>query len=287
MATSHFLKLDRFEGPLDLLLHLIKVHEIDIFDIDVFVLTQQYLDYLRLVDFSDLTDASEFMEMAASLIDIKTRMLLPRPAVVSEDGRIIEEDPRESLAQRLIELDRFRRASEELAARPQVGVQIMLNHEPTRLAKVYEDVEAPLTGDAATLCILYEQILRELADRKPDQQVKVHRHQVNIDQVIVDLKRLMETTTFTLFQGFFERFRTRYELVVNIMAILELGKRGQLRIYQQEMNGPLWLYRQDMDISQLPLDAAGGVTRQGASAAVPAETGVVFADVEVVDEGTL
>jgi segregation and condensation protein A len=276
MATSHFLKLDRFEGPLDLLLHLIKVHEIDIFDIDVFLLTQQYLDYLRLVDFSDLTDASEFLEMAASLIEIKSRMLLPRPTVMTDDGKFIEEDPRDSLQQRLIEYERFRRAAEELSARPQVGVEIMLNHEWKRLEKVFEGVEAPLTGDGATLCILYEQILQELADRKEEPKVKMHRHVVNVDQVISELRHLLETVTFTLFQGFYQKFRTRYEMVINVMAILELAKRGDLRIYQQEMKGPLWLYRQDWDVSQLPLD--GHVTQMTQPVAMP----VLAVDGEVI-----
>jgi segregation and condensation protein A len=278
MGASHFLKLDKFEGPLDLLLHLIKVHEIDVFDIDVFLLTQQYLDYLRLVDFADLSDASEFLDMAATLIEIKSRMLLPRPTVVTQDGQIVEEDPRESLQRRLIEYERYRRAAEELSSRPQIGVQIMLNNEYKRLEKVYEGVEAPILGDAATLCILYEQILVDLADRKEEPRVRMHRHVVNIDQVRAEIRRLMETVTFTLFQGFYHRFRTRYEMVINIMAILEMAKSNELKIYQQEPKGPMWLHREECDVTQFSIE--GATARPYAEAAV----GVMFAESDLEGE---
>src|SRR3989338_1297361 len=111
MTTSHFVRLDQFEGPLDLLLHLVKVHELNIFDIDLHVLIVQYLEYLRMVQFRDLQDAAAFMEMAASLCGIKSRNLLPGAEQAALGG--IEEDgldSKENLQQRLFDYQTFSQA---------------------------------------------------------------------------------------------------------------------------------------------------------------------------------
>jgi segregation and condensation protein A len=268
MSTNFFLKLDRFEGPLDLLLHLIKVHEIDIFDIDVFLLTSQYLEHLRLMDFQDLGDASEFMEMAATLIEIKSKMLLPRQTIMGEDGSLIEDDPRRPLQERLLEYEMMKRASESLADRPLLGVQIHISKEWQRLEKVYEGVEGPLTGDCATLCILYEQMLKDLAERKPN-KVEVKTHRVSVDEIIFEVEKLLETVSFALFQGLYQKFNSRYEMVVYILAVLELAKQGKVRIFQREMKGPIWFHRSDCDVSLIPgEELAPREERQGAVAEV-------------------
>jgi len=250
--SRYFLRLDHFEGPLDLLLHLIKVHEIDIFDIDIVVLSRQYLDYLRMVKFQDLNDASDFLDMAATLIEIKSRMLLPRQVFVTEDGEVIEEDPRESLQARLIEYEKYRRASEHFATSPQLGVEIQTSNEWQRLEPLYEHVEAPLIGNVATLVVLYEQMLRALVERKPS-KIEAKMHLVSVEEKIEELSELLKTVRFTLFQGFYSRFKSRYEVVVYILAILELSKTGRAKVYQQELLGPLWVYRSDLDVSMLPI----------------------------------
>src|SRR5690606_32016732 len=112
---------------------------------------EQYLKYLRLIKFDDLGDAGEFLEMAATLIEIKTWMLLPRDEnqTTGEDG--VDLDPRKSLQDRLIEYEKFRMAAEHLAFIPQLGEQICTNREWERLAPLYEDIEGPLEGDSAAL----------------------------------------------------------------------------------------------------------------------------------------
>lgn len=253
MNHEYFVKLDQFEGPLDLLLHLIRVHEIDIFDIDVFLLTTEYMAYLRVLKFDDLADAGAFIEMAASLIEIKSRMLLPQDEA-GADGEMAEDDPRRSLQQRLIEYDMFKRIADHFGALPQLGVEILTSHEYDRLAPYYADIEAPLTGDNAGLVMLYEQMIREFAERKP-LRVEAKTHMVSVEQTIEKMEKYLDTVRYALFQGFYHEFTSRYELVVHILALLELSKAHKVKVYQEEMMGPLWVYRADMDESALPIPA--------------------------------
>jgi len=251
MASGYFLRLNQFEGPLDLLIHLIKVNEIDIFNIDIFVLTNQYLEYLRLIKFDDLHDAGEFLAMAASLIEMKSRMLLPREEQ-DIDSELDEDDPVRSLQDRLIEYERFRAAADYFAEKPQLGVEIQTNREWKRLEPFYEDVEAPLTGEPASLIVLYEQLLKTIPDRKAV-KVEATTHLISIEEKITELTDLLERLNFALFQGFYSKFESRYELVVYVMAVLEMVRWRRMKVYQREMLGPMWLYKVDYNPSELPL----------------------------------
>lgn len=251
MSSEYFVKLDHFEGPLDLLLHLIRVHEIDVFDIDIFKLSTEYLGYLRLMKFDDLADAGAFIEMAATLIEIKSRMLLPQDErkVINEDGE--EEDPVQALQQRLIQYEAIRKAAAALAIRPQVGVQIQTSWEWQRLEGVFKDVESPLKGDAAMLVVMYEQMLQSLGERKVT-RVEAQRHMVSLEEIIARMTSEIDVSRFALFQGFYNRFESRYELVVHILAILELARVFKMKFYQQDLMGPLWIYRADCAEADLP-----------------------------------
>ncbi len=255
MSSEYFVKLDRFEGPLDLLLHLIKVHEIDIFAIDIFKLTTEYLGYLRLVKFDDISEAGEFVAMGATLIEIKSRSLLPMEdrKVLNEDG--IEEDPLKTLQDRLMQYEMIRKAAEWLSQSPQMGVEIQTNHEHERLAEVFKDVETPLEGDPARLIILFDQIMRDLADRKAA-KIEAKTHGITLEQTIERFDEYIQTVRFGMFQGLYNKFRSRYDMVVHLMAVLELSKQQKLRVYQQDMMGPLWFYRGDLDQSILPVASA-------------------------------
>jgi len=253
MSTGYFLKLEQFEGPLDLLLHLIRVNEIDIFNIDIYLLTTKYLEHLRLMSFRDLTEAGDFLEMAASLIEIKSRQLLPVEEKKGASDEIDEEDPAQALQNRLIEYERFRNASSFFHSLPQMGVEIQTNSEWRRLEPKYDHIEAPLTGDPASMVLLYEQMLRDMAERKPVSVVEAKTHLVTVEEKIDELQRLLDTMHFALFQGFYKKFKSRYELVVYILAVLELAKWNKVKVYQQVLLGPLWVYRADLDVSQLPL----------------------------------
>lgn len=251
MATSYFVKLEQFEGPLDLLLHLIRVNELDIFRIDLFVLTSQYLDYLRLLKFKDLNDAAAFMEMAANLIEIKSRFLLPTEERRLNDDEVESEDEGASLQRRLLEYDRFRRAAEYLHGVPQIGVQIQTSFEWRRLEPLYEHIEGPLRGEASTLVILYEQLLSVLTDRKPA-RVTAKTERVSLEEVIEKMHAFIGEARFALFQGLYANMTSRYDLVVNTLSMLQLTRDGRLNIHQEQMMGPIWIYRKDLELSDVP-----------------------------------
>ena len=255
MSAEYFVKLDRFEGPLDLLLHLIRVHEIDIFAIDILKLTTEYLSFLRLVKFDDISEAGEFISMGATLIEIKSRGLLPTEErkVTNEDG--VDEDPLKTLQDRLLQYEMIRRAADWFLHCPQMGVEIQTGHEHVRLAEEFKDVETPLEGDPARLIILFDQIMRDLADRKAS-KIEAKMHGITLEQTIERFAEYIETVKFGMFQGLYNKFRSRYDMLVHLMAVLELSKQDKLKIYQQDMMGPLWFYRFDLDESVLPLATA-------------------------------
>ena len=252
MTSEYFVRTNSFEGPLDLLLHLIRVHEIDIFAIDIFRLTREYLGFLRLMKFNDLQQAGEFLEMAATLVEIKARMLLPHSDKTQGEDGPVEDDPIRTLQERLLQYETFRNVAEHFSQMPQLGVEIQTNHEWSRLEPLYEHIEAPLKGDAATLVVLYEQMLRDLVDRKKS-KVSAKLNAVSLEETIEKMSAEIETSRFALFQGLYNRIQSRYELVVNIMAVLELAKMRRMKFYQQEMFGPIWIYRADLDEAELHL----------------------------------
>jgi segregation and condensation protein A len=254
VSSDYFVRLDRFEGPLDLLLHLIKVHEIDIFDIDIFKLTTEYLNYLRLVKYDDLAEAGEFLEMGASLIEIKSRMLLPQEErkVINEEG--VEEDPLKTLQDRLQQYELIRHAAEWFSQAPQMGVDIQTSQEHLRLAEVFKDLEVPIEGDAARLIVMFDQMLRDLSERKSN-RIEATTHLITLEQTIDQMTDYVQTVRFAMFQGFYNKFRSRYDLVIHLMAVLELAKVKKLKVLQQELFGPLWFYLPDLDESVLPLSS--------------------------------
>jgi len=251
--SQYYLKLNHFEGPLDLLLYLVKVNEINVFDIDIYLLTQQYLSYLRLIEFNDLGDASAFIEMAATLVEIKSRMLLPSNKVAGEEGLL--DDPRKALQDQLIELETFRSISEHLGNLACYDHRPGTSREWQRLETIFKEVEAPLTGDPVMLLILFEQMMVQLADKKPIVEAKTHF--VTVDQKIEEIGRLLEEVKFTIFQGFYSGLKSRYELVIYIMAMLELAKMGRITIFQDEMNGPIWMAVSSFDPALVPRNRDG------------------------------
>jgi len=246
VATKHIVKVKRFEGPLDLLLHLVKVNEIDIFDLDIYRLTKQYLEFLRMIDFDDLADAGEFLGVAAQLIQIKSRMLLPGQKKTTEEEE--DEDPRASLQERLATYEAFKLAAAEIGSRPMLGVDVYTNHEAKRIEPEYDHIEKPWIGEPSTLVVLYEQLLKSITERRKPKTVAIKAHKISIEDTITGLENQLEKLQFVHFQGLYSKFRTRYELVIHIMAILELAKKEGVSLLQPENHGPLWLYSQNANL---------------------------------------
>lgn len=252
MSTGYFVKLDQFEGPLDLLLHLINEHQLDIFDIDLYVLTYQYLEYLRLMEFEDLTDAAAFMGLASQLIEMKSKSLIPTEKHKGVDDEDVVEDPTKTLEFRLQQYDLFRKASSFFENAPQVGVDIQTNLEWRRLSPEYEHIQAPLRGDPTTLVILYEQMLSGLSERKPP-RVTAMTHKISVEEVIEKMRTFIDKASFALFQGLYTKMPSRYNLVASVLAMLQLVRDGEMNIHQETIHGPIWLYKKDMDVSDVKL----------------------------------
>jgi len=225
------IKLERFEGPLDLLLHLIKRDEIDIYDIPISHITEQYLRYLDLMRQLDLEVAGDFLVMAATLMRIKAKMLLPLPAVgeVDEPG-----DPREELVQRLVEYRQFKEAAHTLRSRED---ERRLLFERGMLPG--DDEVGPLPLARVSLFSLIDALNRVLA-RVPEPSV----YAVQTESFAVEDK--IELLTATLrrrgrlsFEELLAGCRSRSEMVVTFIALLELIKLGEALVVQHETFGDI------------------------------------------------
>ena len=230
-------RLSNFEGPLDLLLHLIKKHEVQIWDIPIALVTRQYLDYLELMQELDLEVAGEFLVMAATLIHIKSRLLLPRPAPEQESP---DEDPRDALVQRLIEHQRFKMAAELLHEKETVR-SAQWSRPDERVADIAgEEAEPELEVDLFSLLTAFKAVV-ERARRRPT--VLVPAEQVSIEDRIAQLlARLSETEAYS-FEALFGDASTRAELIVTFLALLEMIRLKLVRVLQSGPFGDIRVYR--------------------------------------------
>lgn len=220
-------RLERFEGPLDLLLHLIKRDEIDIFDIPIAHITRQYLAYLELMRQLDLEVSGDFLVMAATLMRIKAKMLLPLPASGDDED---EGDPREELVQRLLEYRQFKEASEQLKEKE--GFRRLLY---ARGMVPTEDDAGPLPLAKVSLFDLLAALDRVLARRPTDQPVyTVQTEDYDIEDKMSLIARTVAEEGRLLFSTLMLRARARMEIVVSFMALLELVKLGHVAVEQDE-----------------------------------------------------
>ncbi len=237
MAIS--VKLEKFEGPLDLLLHLIEKNKIDIYDIPIIEITAQYLDYVRQMQEEDMNVMSEFLVMAATLIDIKCRLLLP--AEVNEEGE--EEDPRAELVQKLLEYKMYKQMSLELRDR-QVDAARNL-YRDQHLPEEVEQYRPPLDyeqliGDL-NLGKLHE-VFRSVIRRQEDKvdPIRSQYGRIEKEEIDMDLKTLYveayarEHKTFS-FRKLLEKQGSKAEIIVTFLIILELMKVGKICISQEDL----------------------------------------------------
>jgi segregation and condensation protein A len=250
MATNYFLKLNCFEGPLDLLLHLIRVHELDIFEIDLFALSSQYIDFLRLVKFQNLQEASTFLEMAACLLEIKSKRLLPTEKTPQNETQD-SEDQEISLEERLLAYDLFKKAGAHFAKADSCGADSYPSlSEKNHWESLREEEETPLKGDVTTLLILYEQMLSELGEKRPV-VVKKDLDTLSINDVISRIVESLKKIDVILFADLYSKMTSRQELVAYISGMLQMVRDGHAKVYQQEMLGPLWVYNSETKEKEL------------------------------------
>jgi len=220
--------LEAFEGPLDLLLYLIKRQNLDILDIPIAEITRQYMAYVELMKALRLELAAEYLVMAAMLAEIKSRMLLPRP-VESED----EEDPRAELVRRLQEYERFRQAAERLDELPRVGRELIPVHLETPQAKV---VRLP---PRVSLTELLSALQEVMARAELHQHHRIQRDPLSVRARMSEVLERLEAGRFTEFTELFDPAEGRAGVVVTFLALLELLKAALVELIQAEPFAPI------------------------------------------------
>jgi segregation and condensation protein A len=237
---AYRVKLETFEGPLDLLVHLIRINELNIYDIPVARITEQYLGYIGLMQELNLDVAGEFLVMASTLIHIKSKMLLPRPETAATDGEP-EEDPREALVRRLIEHQKFKAAAEVLHERETLRSAQFIRPD-SRVAGASEDEYEPeLEVDLFSLLTAFKGVL-ERASRRP--KMVIPPEQISIEDRIQQLlARLSETEACGFEDLFTDGDGSRPFMIVTFLGLLEMIRLKLIRVFQSGSFGPIRVYK--------------------------------------------
>lgn len=238
-------KLQAFEGPLDLLLHLIEKNKVNIYDIPIVEITEQYLDYIREMERQDLNVVSEFLVMAATLIDIKCKMLLPKE--VDEEGEEI--DPRAELVEQLLEHKMYKFMAEELKER-QIDAGRFLYKNPTIPEEVLNYVPPVDINELLSevtlkkLNSIFKNVMKRQEDRIDpirSQYGNIEKEDVSIEDKFIDVEQfILENKEFT-FRELLNRQSTKMEIVVTFMVVLEMMKAGRITILQEETFGEIYI----------------------------------------------
>lgn len=224
--SSYTIRLNGFEGPLDLLLHLIRKNEIDIFNIPIALITEQYMEYLRIMKTLNLDIAGEYLLMASTLLHIKSRMLLPRR---EEEEKGQEEDPRAELVQRLLEYQKYKAAAEELTLRPMLYRDVFIRLIPPDTENE-EEQEERIEVTLFDLLEAFRQMMKR-AKEEPTHEIALERITVEerIQEILSLLKEEKKSIAFHLL---FPEGASKRMIIVTFLAILELVKMKWIRIFQ-------------------------------------------------------
>ena len=224
------LHLAAFDGPLDLLLHLIREQKLDILDLPMAEVTRQYMDYLLLMENLNLEIAAEFVAMAAQLLQIKSRLMLPRPP--AETG---EEDPREDLVQRLLDYQQVKEAARILATRENDWRNVVFapGLDIQEHAKVEEE---PIKATLFDLLGAYREALKRFLPPPP---VEVRTAPKSLDQRIQEVMAALTSGSWQPFSSLLAVARSREELVLTFLALLEMARTGRVRLIQSELFGEI------------------------------------------------
>ncbi len=229
--------LDVFEGPLDLLLQLIRINEVDITDIPIADITREYLEYIELMESLDFEIAGEFLIMAATLMRIKVRMLLPQSeADVEEDEW---GDPRKELVERLLEYKKYKELSIHLGEKLEkfqntFGRNFLMVPDNCKKGEI-KIVESDLFG----LLIAYKKILNKLSNRIPEE---IEGEEFTIEDKQNLFLSKLRTGKLIRFSDFFLEVKSKTEIVVTVMAMLEMIRNGDLRVKQTDLFGEIYIY---------------------------------------------
>jgi len=254
------LSFGEFEGPLDLLLHLIKKHELDILDLPVAFVTERYVQYVSLMERLNLDVASEYLVMAATLAHIKSKMLLPTPPADQDEEDQDEVDPRAELIRRLLEYQKYKEVAESLGSRGVEGRDVFLRGVGAPTA------EGPAPLAEVSLFKLLDAFQGVLERNQGDLSFEVSAERITIQERITQITDLLRGRSNCAFDELFQGNITTYDIVVTFLAILEMAKMRMMRIYQPDPGSPIHLeYRvteadatgDDVDAERPPGERAG------------------------------
>ncbi len=232
-------KLEAFEGPLDLLLHLIDKNKVNIYDIPIVDITEQYLEYIKHMESKNLEIMSEFLVMAATLLKIKSRMLLPAPVTEDEE----EVDPRQELVDRLLEYKMFKYVSDQLKDKQEDASRIMFKNPsmPKEIADYREEINvSELVGDLtlSKLHSIFNSIIKKQSDKIDpirSKFSKIEQEEINLADVFTQIQQYGIEHKVFYFRSILEEQTTKMEVIVTFLGILELIKQGRLKIEQECM----------------------------------------------------
>lgn len=250
------IKLENFEGPLDLLLHLIKQNEMDIWDIKVTRITEQYLLILDAMQSMNLDVAGEFLVMAATLLHIKSKLLLPQSEY--EEGEEEEDDPRAELVRRLLEYQKYKEAALELDDHELLGRDVF--------ARKFTSLELP-EGDEETefyevgIYDLVEALQGILARAPKDAVHEIGFESVSIAERINHILAILSSTDSLSFEQLFSETPARHDVIATFLAMLELVKMRTVRFMQNSRCGSIWLFpiadEEEMGVTALEDESFG------------------------------
>lgn len=230
-GTDYKVRLEIFEGPLDLLLHLIKKNELDIFNIPIAEITSDYLNYIKLFRKLNLNFAGEFLVMASTLIHIKSRMLLPSMETVEEEE---PEDPRAELAARLMEYEKFKEAASMLKEREVIQRDIY-----GRLPIVPQDEDYTIEATLFDLMDAFQRVVF----RAEEEVREIIQEDIRVEDRIQEIMNLLENKRFINFEAIFSGQRTKRLLIVTFLALLELIRLRMVFARQARLFGDIRIYR--------------------------------------------
>jgi segregation and condensation protein A len=224
------LVLGEFAGPLDLLLYLIRQEQVSIYDIPIARISNEYLRYLRLMQSMDITVASDFLVMAATLIEIKSRQLLPQDPSAAGD-ELAADDPRRELIDRLLEHQKYKAAAELLWSRATVERAVY-----TRAPLETDKNNPEIAAGAFDLLRVFQEIL---ARQKEQVLMEIEREEVTMAEMLERLRNMIFSTGELNLREFFERALTRRELVLAFLSVLELVRTTEIRLFQKQTFGDI------------------------------------------------
>ena len=237
-TTDYAIKLDIFEGPLDLLLYLIKKNEIDIYNIPVALVTEQYLQYLKMIKSLNLDLAGEYLVMASTLIHIKSKMLLPEPEEPEEEE---EEDPRAELVRQLLEYQAFKEAATNLEKRPILERDVF-----TRAAFLPEETEKSTATEEELIEVsifeLIEAFHRLVSRIDKKELLEIDLEKMSLTDIINDIMERLSNEKNLTFDELLGEKKERWRIIYTFLALLELVKLRMVKAYQTSAFGVIRIF---------------------------------------------